>query len=235
MLGIFRVVYDVFGWEILQGTWVQNVLLCMSILTVFMGSMLAYGEPVLKKRLAYSTISQVSYILFGLFLMNQTAGTGSFLHVLAHGFVKAVLFLCAGAIIFRTGKSRVEELRGIGKEMPLTMCCYTIASLGLIGIPPMGGFVSKWYLCMGALSSHRQPFAWIGVVVLLISALLTAGYLLPISVQGFLPGEDFDDKACERKEPTAWMTFPILVLTILALLMGLFPNELIRWFTGILA
>ncbi len=235
VLGIFRVVYDVFGWEILQGTWVQNVLLCMSILTVFMGSMLAYGEPVLKKRLAYSTISQVSYILFGLFLMNQTAGTGSFLHVLAHGFVKAVLFLCAGAIIFRTGKTRVEELRGIGKEMPLTMCCYTIASLGLIGIPPMGGFVSKWYLCMGALSSHRQPFAWIGVVVLLISALLTAGYLLPISVQGFLPGEDFDDKACERKEPTAWMTFPILVLTILALVMGLFPNELIRWFTGILA
>lgn len=235
VLGIFRVVYDVFGWAVLRGTWVQTVLLSMSILTVFMGSMLAYGEPVLKKRLAYSTISQVSYILFGLFLMNETAAAGGFLHVLAHGFVKAVLFLCAGAVIFRTGKTRVEELRGIGKEMPFTMCCYTVAALGLIGIPPMGGFVSKWYLCMGALSSDAQPFARIGVVVLLISALLTAGYLLPVSVNGFLPGADYDYHTCEKKEPSAWMTIPILILTVLSLIIGLFPGGMIQWFSGILA
>lgn len=96
--------------------------------------------------------------------------------------------MCAGAIIYTTGKTRVEQLRGIGKEMPLLMWCFTIVSLGLIGIPPTGGFISKWYLAQGALSSGINGFDWIGPVVLLISALLTAGYLLPITIQGFFRG-----------------------------------------------
>lgn len=241
VLAIIRVIYDVFGKNVqtgewlLNGTYVQKILLVMSIVTVFMGSMLAYGEPVLKKRLAYSTVSQVSYILFGLFLLNDISFVGSCLHVLAHGFIKATLFLCAGAIIYKTGKTRVEELRGIGKEMPVTMWCYTIASLGLIGIPPMGGFVSKWYLCMGALDAKRGWISVIGVVVLLVSALLTAGYLLPLTVRGFFPGEDFDYKGLKGKEPAAIMVIPIAILTVLSVAMGLFPNQLVMWFTKIFA
>lgn len=231
VLAIVRVVYYIFGSSLLKGTWVQTIWMILTLLTVFMGSMLAYREPVLKKRLAYSTVSQVSYILFGLCVMDAGSVTGAFLHVVSHGFIKAALFLCAGAIIYKTGKTRVDELRGIGKEMPLLMWCYTILSLGLIGIPPTGGFISKWYLAEGALVSGIPVFNWIGVVVLLISALLTAGYLLPLTIQGFFPGADYDYGALKKKEPSWLMTAPILVLTMLSVIIGLFPN----WITDYLA
>lgn len=233
ILAVVRVVYYIFGPDFLRSTWVQTAWMVLTLLTVFMGSMLTYREPVLKKRLAYSTVSQLSYILFGLSVMNVTAVTGGLLHVLAHGFIKAVLFLVAGAIICTTGRTRVEELKGIGKEMPLTMWCYTIASLGLIGIPPTGGFISKWYLAIGSLQSDTPSFAgtgpvfrWLGPVVLLVSALLTAGYLLPLTIHGFLPGKDYDYAHLQKREPSPWMTVPIVILTVLSVLLGLFPNLL---------
>ena len=229
VLGIIRVIYYIFGAAFLKGTWVQTAFMVLTLITIFMGSMLAYREPVLKKRLAYSTVSQVSYILFGLSAMDMNSVTGGVLHVIAHGFIKAALFLCAGAIIYMTGKTRVEELKGIGKEMPLLMWCYTIVSLGLIGIPPTGGFISKWYLAMGSLETGIPGFSWIGPVVLLVSALLTAGYLLPITIQGFFPGADYDYKALKKKEPSALMTVPVLILTVLTVFMGLFPGQLISW------
>ena len=229
VLGIIRVIYYIFGAAFLKGTWVQTAFMVLTLITIFMGSMLAYREPVLKKRLAYSTVSQVSYILFGLSAMDMNSVTGGVLHVIAHGFIKAALFLCAGAIIYMTGKTRVEELRGIGKEMPLLLWCYTIVSLGLIGIPPTGGFISKWYLAMGSLETGIPGFSWIGPVVLLVSALLTAGYLLPITIQGFFPGADYDYKALKKKEPSALMTVPVLILTVLTVFMGLFPGQLISW------
>lgn len=229
VLGIIRVVYYIFGAAFLKGTWVQTAFMVLTLITIFMGSMLAYREPVLKKRLAYSTVSQVSYILFGLSAMDMNSVTGGVLHVIAHGFIKAALFLCAGAIIYMTGKTRVQELKGIGKEMPLLMWCYTIVSLGLIGIPPTGGFISKWYLAMGSLETGIPGFSWIGPVVLLVSALLTAGYLLPITIQGFFPGADYDYKALKKKEPSALMTVPVLILTVLTVFMGLFPGQLISW------
>ena len=229
VLGIIRVIYYIFGAAFLKGTWVQTAFMVLTLITIFMGSMLAYREPVLKKRLAYSTVSQVSYILFGLSALDMNSVTGGVLHVIAHGFIKAALFLCAGAIIYMTGKTRVEELKGIGKEMPLLMWCYTIVSLGLIGIPPTGGFISKWYLAMGSPETGIPGFSWIGPVVLLVSALLTAGYLLPITIQGFFPGADYDYKALKKKEPSALMTVPVLILTVLTVFMGLFPGQLISW------
>ena len=229
VLALVRVVFYCYGVSFLRGTWVQGAWLVLTLLTIFMGSMLACREPVLKKRLAFSTISQVSYILFGLAVMNGDSVTGSLFHVLCHGFVKAALFLCAGAIIYATGKTRAEELRGIGKEMPFTMCCYTVVSLGLIGIPPMGGFISKWYLAQGALSSGIRVIGWLGPVVLLVSALLTAGYLLPISVHGFLPGEDYDYGKPQKKEPPLLMRVPILVLTVLSVVMGLLPGRVLDY------
>lgn len=231
VLAVVRVVYYIFGPDFLRDTWVQTAWLTLTLITVFMGSMLAYREPVLKKRLAYSTVSQLSYILFGLAVMNVTSVTGGLLHVLAHGLIKAVLFLVAGAIICTTGRTRVEELRGIGKEMPLTMWCYTIASLGLIGIPPTGGFISKWYLAVGSLQSNTV-FRWLGPVVLLVSALLTAGYLLPLTIRGFLPGADYDYAHLQKREPSPWMTVPIVILTSLSVLIGLFPNGIAERIMG---
>lgn len=225
VLALIRVT-GLFGRDFLRETWVQTAWLSLTLITVFMGSLLAYREPVLKKRLAYSTVSQLSYILFGLAVMNEEAFTGSLLHVLAHGFVKAVLFLSAGAIICQTGKTRVEELRGIGKEMPLTMWCFTIASLGLIGIPPTGGFYSKWHLAIGSLKSGLPVFDVLGPVILLVSALLTAGYLLPVTLHGFFPGADYDYAALQKKEPGRLMTVPILILTLLSVLIGLFSDKI---------
>ena len=230
VLGMLRVVYYLFGTAFLRGSWVQYVWLSLSLFTVFMGSLLAYREKVLKKRLAYSTVSQVSYILFGLAVMNQTALTGSMLHVVCHACIKSGLFLFAGAIIVQTGKTRVEELTGIGKEMPVLLWCYTICSLALIGIPPTGGFISKWYLAMGALEGGVLPvFGWLGPAVLLVSALLTAGYLLPVTIRGFFPGNGFDYAHLHKREPAAAMLLPILILTIVSVIAGMFPGELIRF------
>ena len=216
VIAIIRVIYYQFGSSFLTGTWVQTALLSIALLTVFMGSSMAYREKLLKKRLAYSTISQVSYILFGLFLMNSTAMTGALLHVLCHSIVKDGLFLCAGAIIYKTHKTNVTELTGIGKEMPIVLWCYTLCSLALVGIPPMCGFMSKWYLALGSLASGIPVIRWLGPAILLISALLTAAYLLPITIHGFFPGEDFDYSSLIKKEPNAWMLVPLIILAALA-------------------
>lgn len=227
VLAIVRVVYQIIGPQFLRGTWVQTAWMVLTLITVFMGSLLAFREPVLKKRLAYSTVSQISYILFGLSVMNGEAMTGGLLHVAAHAFIKVALFLCAAAIIYQTGCKRVEELRGIGKGMPVTLWCYTIVSLGLIGIPPTSGFVSKWHLAMGALESEIPVFSWLGPVILLLSALLTAGYLLPITIKGFFPGEDYDASAFGGKEPSKCMLIPLIIFAALTVILGLVPNPLL--------
>jgi multicomponent Na+:H+ antiporter subunit D len=212
---------------------VQTVWLCLALLTVFMGSMLAYREKVMKKRLAYSTVSQASYILFGLALLQPQGMIGALLHVVFHAVIKSCLFLSAGAIIYKTHKTRVAELRGIGKEMPVAIWCYTFASAALIGIPPASGFISKWYLATGALASGVGVFSWLGPVVLLTSALLTAGYLLPITVNGFLPGADFDYGNLKKKEPNLTMLLPLLILAALAVALGVFPNPLTEFIAAL--
>jgi len=235
ILGMIRVVYYLVGADFIRGTWVQTTWMSLSLVTVFMGSMLAYREKIMKKRLAYSTVSQASYILFGLSLLQPAAMTGALLHVVFHAVIKSCLFLSAGAIIYKTHKTNVSDLRGIGKEMPVTIWCYTFASAALIGIPPASGFISKWYLATGALASGIEVFSWLGPVVLLTSALLTAGYLLPITVNGFLPGADYDYAALQKKEPNMTMLLPLLVLAVLAVVLGLFPNPLTAYIAQIAA
>lgn len=234
ILGVIRVIYYVVGPAFVRGTWVQTAWLVLALITVFMGSMLAYREKMMKKRLAYSTVSQASYIMLGLAFLQPEAMTGSLLHVVFHAFIKSCLFLCAGAIIFRTGKTNVDDMTGIGKQMPVTLWCYTFASLALIGIPPASGFISKWYLASGALASGLGVFSWLGPVVLLVSALLTAGYLLPVTIRGFLPGADFDYAGLKKAEPARLMVVPVAILAFLSVVLGLFPNPLTAYISGII-
>ena len=235
VLGMIRVVYHLIGADFIRGSWVQTAWMTLSLITVFMGSMLAYRETVFKKRLAYSTVSQASYILFGLSVLQPQAMTGALLHVVFHAFIKSCLFLSAGAVIYKTHKTNVTELRGIGKEMPVTIWSYTFAAAALIGIPPASGFISKWYLATGALASGLEVFSWLGPVVLLISALLTAGYLLPVTVNGFLPGADYPYETLEKKEPKLIMVLPVLILALLAMVLGIFPASLTNYITGIVS
>ena len=199
----------------------QTTILVLSVITIFMGSMLALREKLLKKRLAYSSISNISYVLFGLFSFTSAGLSGALLQVTAHALAKDVLFLCAGSIIFATGKTRVEELKGIGKRMPVTLWCFTIASLSLIGIPPLGGFTAKWYLAVGSLQGGTA-LGIVGVAVLMVSAFLTAFYLLPIVADAFFPGKDYvAEEGCEVQ---VRMRVPVIVLSALTALVGMFPG-----------
>lgn len=232
VISIIRCVFFLFGAERLRGTWVQTAVLVLAVITIFTGSMLAQREKLLKKRLAYSTVSNVSYVLFGLFSFEALGITGALLQVVFHALAKDALFLCAGSVIFATGRTKVEELKGIGRRMPITMWCFAIASLSLIGIPPMGGFVAKWYLALGALRGGTG-LAVVGVVTLMVSALLTAFYLMPIVAAAFFPGRDFE--AEERCEVPKTMLVPQIVFAGLTVLLGMFPMRLlIGFFTGML-
>ncbi len=242
VLGVIRLMYSYLGADFLRGTWVQTAYMCMTLLTVFTGSLLAYHEGHLKKRLAWSSVSQVSYVLFGLSTMNPVGFAGAVLHAIAHSFAKDTLFMSAGAIIMKTEKTQVADLRGIGKQMPVTMACFTVASLGLVGIPPCMGFISKWYLAQGSLAASGVSAALnvLGPVVLLISALLTAGYLFPIVIRGFIVGNaghghghEEPAEVFERNDAPWMMLVPLLVLATLSVVIGMFPSALIDPLTKI--
>ena len=221
---IIRLVFYSIGPEFIKDTWVQYAWMGLALLTVFLGSMMAYNEKVMKKRFAYSTVSQVSYVLFGLSLLSATGMKGALLHVIFHSVIKDGLFLVAGAIIVYTGVKNVDGLKGIAKRMPTVIWCFTLYALALIGIPPASGFVSKWFLCLGALEGDIGVFRFLGPAVLLISALLTAGYLLPITINGFFPGSDFDYSKCEKCKVSPLMLVPLIILAVAAVGFGLFPD-----------
>ena len=241
VLAILRMLYYVIGPDYLRGSWMQTALLILSLITVFMGSMMAYREKILKKRLAYSSVSQISYALFGLFLMTPEGLQGGLLQVIFHAIVKICLFLAAGAVICHTGRTDVTEMKGLGRQLPLTFGAFTMAALSLIGIPPFAGFVSKWVLAEASLGSGLPVISWLGPVILLVSALLTAGYLLPVSINAFFPGRDFAETAPEpapyrtAREGGLLMLVPLLVLAALSLLLGVFSGAVVPFVNGIAA
>ena len=227
ILGMLRTAFCLFGGRNLMGTWAQTVLLILSVVTIFAGSMLAYREKLLKKRLAYSSVSQLSYVIFGMMLLTQAGLEGALLQVLFHACAKVGLFLCAGAFIHHAKVSSVDELTGMGRKMPAVMACFTCFSLSLVGIPPFGGFISKWVLAEAALN-QGSPVAQIGVVVLMVSALLTAGYLLPIVARGYFPGESFG--SVRKKDAGAAMVLPLVLLAAVTALLGLIPGPIQAFF-----
>ena len=233
VIAIIRVTYYLFGADFLRGSWAQTAVLILSIITIFMGSMLAYKEKLLKRRLAYSTVSNVSYVVFGLMLLCPAGFVGALLQVVFHAVAKNILFLCAGAIIYKTHKTMVADLKGIGKEMPIVMWTFAFAALSLVGIPPTAGFVSKWYLAQGGLMPEMGIVGVVGVVMLMVSALLTAGYLMSIVMKAFFPGKDFDYTNLKSKEPNYLMTVPLVLLAVAVVGMGIMPTPLLDVIGGI--
>ena len=223
VIAVIRLIYYSVGPDLIRGTWVQTAWMVLAMLTVFMGSMMAFREKVLKKRLAFSTISQISYILLSLSFLSEEGLEGGLLHAMGHAAAKGCLFLCAGVFICKLGIRRVEDLKGIGKRMPVTLWCFTVASLSLIGIPPLAGFLSKWVIASAAIGSGIPGFRVAAPVILLISALLTGGYLLPVVVNGFFPGHEpspAKEEGNRSAEPSALMTVPMIALCAVVLLMG---------------
>ena len=230
VVAIIRLVYYCVGADFLRGTWVQTTWRVLCMLTIFMGSMMAFREKVMKKRLAYSTISQISYILLALTTMTEEGLRGGMLHLMQHAVSKGCLFLVAGIFIYKLGKRNVDELKGIGASMPITMWCFLFASLSLIGIPPMGGFLSKWVIA-SSLIGQGNILSVFAVVILLISALLTAGYLLPVVVDAFFPNREeteVETESAGSMEPSRLMTVPMICLCCVSLIVGLFGSGILE-------
>ncbi len=236
VIAMFRVIYFSVGAEFLRDTWVQRALICISLLTIFTGSMMAFIEKHLKKRIAWSSVSQVSYVVFAMMLLNSDGLTGAIIQVTAHAMAKSCLFLSAGVVIYFTMQGNnyhyADQLQGIGRELPITMTCFALASISLIGLPISGGFVGKWFIASGALELGNIGI--LGVAILMISALLTAGYLFPIITDAFFPGEEYDYGGVIPFHMPLTMRIPILFLSAGAILTGLFANLIINFVTQLI-
>lgn len=231
VIAIIRIVYFTVGADLLRGTFAQYILITLSIVTIFMGSMLAYKEKVLKKRLAYSTVSQVSYVIFGLMLLNTAGVTGALLQVVFHALAKNILFLTAGAFIYKTGKTLVSDLTGMGKSMPKTLTCFTVAGMSLVGVPLTAGFISKWYLAVGSLNAESGIVGFVGICTIMVSALLTGGYLIAVTAKAFFTNKE--DEEQQSFEPNKYMTVPLAILTFAVVLFGVYPTPVINFVSAI--
>lgn len=229
ILGMLRATFYLFGAANLLGTFPQKALLAMCIITIFTGSMLAYKEQVLKKRLAFSSVSQISYVIFGMMLLTPAGLLAALFQVFFHACAKVGLFLCAGNYLHYEKATRVEELVGMGRRMPGVTAAFTCCALSLIGIPPFGGFVTKWLLASAALNEGGL-LPQVGVVVLMVSALLTAGYLLPIVARAYFPGKDLE---YERHDAHFPMLSSLALLVVLLAVFGIFPSPLHALFQSI--
>ena len=221
-----RITYFSFGTDFLRGTWAQNLVMAFTIFTIVFGCSRALKETHFKRRLAWSTVSNLSYILFGIVLMTPLGLIGAFSHMICHAVMKICSFFCAGAVIYKTGRTYIHQLDGLGRKMPKVFVVFTIASMALMGVPGLCGFVSKWNLAKGAVAGGN-PLAYAGLGAILVSALLTAIYMLTIVVRAFFPGKDFDyGTIADAGDPNWMMMLPLCVFVAVMFVIGLHPQFL---------
>lgn len=225
--GLIRVIYNVYGPELIKAAGWDTILLVLAAITIFLGSAVAIAQTDIKRRLAYSSIGQMGYILLGLALLTENGLVGTIFHIFSHALMKSTLFLAAGAIIYKTGKRKISDLGGIGYQMPVTLICFTVASLAMIGIPPLNGFISKLVLSMGALDAGKPAF----VFLLILSSLMNGIYYLPIIISAFF-GVEREKRTWGRPfaELKLSMWIPIALLALGCLVFGLLPiNAPLAW------
>jgi multicomponent Na+:H+ antiporter subunit D len=224
VFGFARVVGFVFGAELLQPSGAVNLVAIVAAATILLASLLAMAQDNLKRRLAYSTVSHLSYIVLGIVLLTPAGWRGGLFHIITHAAMKITLFFCAGAIYAKTHRENISELDGIGKQMPVTLGAFAVASLGLAGVPPLGGFLSKWFLAEGTLAAGQPAI----LAVLIISGLLNAGYFFPIVYRAFFRrSERFTTFA----EASPLMVVPLCLTALLSVGLGIFPDAFFHWFS----
>ena len=219
--GIARVIYEVYGIRLADRLGVMLPLAVVASVTILYGSLKALTQTDLKRRLAYSTVSQVSFIVLGAAVVGTISTIGAIVHLVHQGLMKITLFFCAGNIAHELGIHRVDQLRGIASRMPLTMAAFTVGALGMIGVPPIAGFVTKWHLGAGALEAGAP---WI-IAVILASSLLNAAYLLPIVYDAWFraPATAWQQRS-GRYEVDGWLLAPTLAAAALAVAAGVFAG-----------
>lgn len=225
VFGVVRVVGYVVGPDLLASTGAWSAVAWLAAGTILGGSLLALAQDNLKRLLAFSTVSQLSYVVLGVALGTPSGAVGGIQHIVNHGVMKITLFFCAGAIYVATGKERVSQLAGIGRRMPVTMGAFAVAALGLAGVPPAAGFLSKWYLIRGALEGGQWPF----VLVLLASSLLNMAYFVPIIVSAFFrPSGEAEGGIAEAP---ATLVVPLALTAAASVLLGVAPDLPVAFFS----
>jgi len=223
--GVFatlRVFLFVFGAEAMRHLGADKLALVVASVTILVGSFMALGQNNLKARLAFSTISQLSYIVLGGALLTTSGVLGGIAHITNHAVSKITLFLCAGSIYVSAHKTDVSQLSGLARQMPWTMAAFALASLSLVGIPPASGFVSKWYLAVGSL---ERGSPWL-LGVLLTSSLLNAAYLGPVVYKAYF--EESPDLGHGQVREVPWMVIPLVVTALASLLLGVYPDPVLK-------
>ena len=227
---VLRVVLFIFGADLMREIGVDVFAITFASLTIIIASLMALSRDNLKARLAFSTISQLSYIILGVVLLTPSAMIGGIIHITNHAFSKITLFFCAGSIYVSTHKTEVSQLNGIGKKMPWTMTAFTIATLSMIGVPPASGFITKWYLVIGSLERHSMAV----LAVLLASSFLNAAYFIPIVYKAFFKTEDSEitqelkshENAVIKEIP--FMVVPLTLTAIVSVVLGLYPDFIVK-------
>lgn len=232
---IMRLTFYCFGVDFLRGTWAQYLLMGVVMFTIVYGCSMAVRETHLKRRLAYSTISNLSYILFGVVIMTPLGLVGALSHMIFHAFMKICSFFCAGAIMHQSERHYIHQLDGFARKMPKVFAIFTVSALALMGVPGLCGFISKWNLAFAAIES-KNPMAYFGIGTLLISALLTAIYMLSIVVRAYFPDKDFDyDTIADVKDPNWMMLLPLTVFVVMIVGFGLCSAPVTELLTAVAA
>lgn len=256
---VLRFTYFSFGTALLRGTWAQWIVMAAALVTITYASTMAVKEVHFKRRLAYSTISNLSYILFGASMMSPLGLAAALIHLLAHAFMKISAFFCAGAVMHHTGRNYIYELDGMGYRMPVTFACFTVSSLSLMGIPLFAGFISKWSLCEAALDLGSEMsggaggavgrvLPYIGVAVILYSALMTGIYMLSVVVRAYFPGfvQQMKEAAggggagtaaaagtkaekSVNQDPSWLMLLPLVIFAVVIVAVGIHAGPVLRF------
>lgn len=232
VFAIIRLIYYSYGTDVLAGTWAQAVAMLFAIITILYGSSKALKQTHFKRRFAYSTVANLSYIIFAATLMTDGGLVASFAHLVFHSVIKICLFFAAGAVLHHAGREYLCELDGLGRKMPFTFAFFTVASMALVGIPPLCGFVSKWLIAESAIS-QGSPLAVVGTAVLMISAFLTAMYALSVCVKAYFPKEGTDLSFEGVHEAGARMKIPMLICAVFCVLLGVFSGSFIEIITKV--
>ncbi|MEW6218325.1 MAG: monovalent cation/H+ antiporter subunit D family protein [Thermodesulfobacteriota bacterium] len=231
-IGVFsttRVMLYVFGVDTMTRLNLGIPTAYLVSFTILTASIIALSKDNLKARLAYSTVSQLSYIILGVALLTPSGIEGGIVHIANHAFSKITLFFCAGAIYVATHKKQISEMSGLGRAMPFTFGAFAIASLSMIGAPPVAGFISKWYLLMGSLEAHQ-----IGILlVLLSSTLLNVGYFAPVAFKAFFGAPPAGVVYNKVEEAPMAMVIPLTATAIISVIMGIYPDFFMQFIKAV--
>jgi len=227
VFSILRLIFFVFGLNLMHSLGLGLILAYFVSITIIVGSLFALIQDNLKLRLAYSTISQLSYIVLGAALLTLKGITGGILHIAMHAFGKITLFFCAGSIMIALNKKNISEMKGIGRKMPITMFAFFIGALSVIGLPPCGGFISKWFLALGCIQAKQLPL----LAVILISSLLNGAYFLPIVYQGFFGRPNPQDEVNEKngiQEGPPLVVAALVVTSLISIALFFYPQPFLK-------